>query len=62
MAIFVGKMGVACGDVRNCTRKLIFSKDYHHSQTFSRELGTVDNLRKFSFVDYSYYTVLGDLI
>ena len=43
MATFVGKMGVARGDARNCTRKLIFAKDYHHSRTFSRELETVDN-------------------
>jgi len=35
----------------------IFAKDYHHSQMFSRELETVDNLRKFSFADYPRYTV-----
>jgi len=51
------KTGVARGDVCNCTRKLIFEEDYHHSRMFSRELETVDNSQKFSFANYSRYTV-----
>jgi len=35
----------------------IFTKDHYHSRTFSRELEKVDNSQKFSFVDYSCYTV-----
>ena len=57
MATFVGKMGAARCDARNCTRKLIFAKDYHHSRAFSRKLETVDNSRNFSFAYYSRYTV-----
>jgi len=56
MATFIGKMGVARGDVRNC---FVFARpDYHHLRMFSRELEKVDNSRKFSFVDYSRYTVI----
>ena len=59
MANFVGKMGVASADIGNCT---IYSqrgnpRNNHHSRTFSRELEKINNLRTFSFVDYSRSTV-----
>ena len=57
MATFVGKMGVASGDIGNCTRKLYIREGLSHSRTFSRELEKVANSRTFSFADYSRYTV-----
>ena len=54
MATFVGKMGMASGDI---PESYIFVKGYHHSRTFSRELEKVANSRTFSFADYSRYTV-----
>jgi len=57
MAItFVGKMGVARGDI-GAQLYFIFAKDYHHLQMFSCELEKVYNSRNLSFADYSCYTV-----
>jgi len=41
VATFVGKMGVASGDIGNCTN--IFTKGYHHSRTSSHEVEKVNN-------------------
>ena len=55
MANFVGKLGVAQGDI--VPESFIFAKDNHHLQTFPHELEKVDNPQIFSFADYSRYTV-----
>ena len=55
VATFVGKMGVACSDiVPEC---FIFAKGYHHS-AFANVFSWIrKSWRKFSFADYSRYTV-----
>jgi len=54
VATFVGKLGVACGNI--VPESFIFAKD-HHLQMFSRELEKVISSQKFSSADYSHYTI-----
>ena len=56
MATFARKIDVACSGI--VLESFIFAKDYHHSRMFSRELEEVNNSQKFSFADYSCYTVV----
>ena len=58
MATCVEKMGVASGDIGNCTGKL-----YIHEalSLFSCELDEVNNSCTFSFADYRVFPLYGNL-
>jgi len=57
MASFVGKMGVARG-THNFTRKFYIREGLLQFANIFSQIKKVDNLRKFSFTDYSRYMVL----